>query len=144
MKTKLSLFILLFAPVWLAHAQVQVDAESKVMTLERLWGSAAQSRDIKALDTIFDASMAYVHIDGRLMSKAEVLADTKAVSPVEISMASTQAHSHGNVVIVTGVMRLKGVQGGKPYVLRGRFLDAWVERGGNWVCISSMTTAIKP
>ena len=33
------------------------EAESKVMALEQLWGSAVQMHDIKALDSIFEDSM---------------------------------------------------------------------------------------
>jgi ketosteroid isomerase-like protein len=143
MKTQLCALILAFLSVLPVWAQSGHDAESKVLALERLWGSAAQMRDTKALDSIFDDSLAYVHIDGRLMTKAEVLADTSAVSAVDIVVESSVARSHGNVVIVTGIMKLKGVEKGKPYLHYGRFLDTWMEKGDHWVCLSSMTTAIQ-
>jgi len=126
-----------------AQAQTAGDAESKVLALERLWGEAAQLRDIKALDSIFDDSLEYVHIDGRLMSKSEVLADTKAVSAVDVVVESEVAHSQGRTVIVTGVMKLKGIENGKPYQRHGRFVDTWLYKAGRWVCISSMTTAMQ-
>jgi ketosteroid isomerase-like protein len=125
------------------YGQAQDAGESKVLALERLWGAAAQMRDTKALESIFDESMVYVDIDGKLMSKAQVLAETKALSPVDIVVQSSSAHSHGNVVIVTGVMQLKGIEGGKAYLRYGRFLDTWVAKGDQWVCLSSMTTAMK-
>jgi ketosteroid isomerase-like protein len=125
------------------QAQGQAETESKVLALERLWGAAAQMRDIKALESIFDDSMVYVHIDGRLMTKAQVLADTMAVSPVDIVVQSSVARSQENVVIVTGVLQLKGIKGGKPYLSHGRYLDTWLEKGDQWVCVSSMTTEIK-
>lgn len=121
----------------------QSETESKILALERLWGAAAQMRDIKALESIFDDSMTYVHIDGRLMTKAEVLGDTRAVSPVEIVVDSSVAHSHGNVVIVTGILHLKGVKSGKPYLQYGRYMDTWLRKQNHWVCISSMTTPLR-
>jgi len=126
-----------------AQSQSRNEAESKVLALERLWGEAAQFRDIKALESIFDDSMIYVHIDGRLMTKAEVLADTKAVSAVQIVVDSSVARVHGNVVIVTGVLHLKGVDAGKPYLRSGRYLDTWLSKGSSWTCVSSMTTAMR-
>jgi ketosteroid isomerase-like protein len=126
----------------LAHAQDRGEIESKVLALERSWGAAAQMRDTKALESIFDNSMVYVDIDGRLMTKAQVLADTMAVSPVDIVVQSSVARSQGNAVIVTGVLQLKGVEGGKPYLRYGRFLDTWLDKGDHWVCVSSMTTEI--
>ena len=123
-----------------ARAQASGDAESKVRALERLWGEAAQFRDLKALESLFDQSMIYVHIDGRLMTKDEVLADTAAVSPVEIVVESSTARADGNAVIVVGVLRLKGTERGKPYVRHGRFVDTWLYRDGHWLCVASMTT----
>lgn len=125
------------------HAQDTVDAESKVGTLERLWGEAAQIRDVKALDSIFDDSLVYVHIDGRLLTKAQVLADTKEADAVDIVVQSSIARAHGNTVIVSGVLQLKGVQRGKPYLRHGRFIDTWVYEEGHWLCVASMTTAMQ-
>lgn len=141
MKTTVVLLILTLS-ISFAHAQLRNEAESKVLALERLWGEAAQFRDLKALESLFDDSIAYVHIDGRLMTKADVLVDTKAVSAVEIVVDSSVAHSHGNVVIATGILHLKGVENGKPYHRSGRYLDTWIPRGDGWVCVSSMTTPI--
>lgn len=143
MKKHLSLTLLICLWSLPLHAQSRNEAESKVLALERLWGQAAQLRDIKALDSIFDDAIAYVHIDGRLMTKDEVLADTKSVSVVDIVVDSSVAHIHGNVVIVTGILHLKGIQAGKPYSQAGRYLDTWLARGDGWVCVSTMTTPIR-
>lgn len=100
-------------------------------------------RDVRALASIFDESLIYVHIDGRLMNKASVLADTKALSPVDIVVDSSVARADGRVVIVTGVLHLKGITAGRPYLQHGRYLDTWILTGDHWVCVSSMTTPIK-
>lgn len=122
---------------------VDEDAKAKVMALEVLWGQAAQMRDIRAMETLFDDSLTYVDIAGRLMTKAQVLAFTKAVSPVEIVVQSTAARSHGDTVIVTGVLRLKGVDRGKPYLQYARFVDTWIHKNGHWLCVASMSTPIE-
>lgn len=137
------LALLLCLCACLAWAQEADDARSKVLALERLWGEAAQFRDIKALDSLFADSLMYVHIDGRLMTKAEVLADTRAVSAVNIVVESQVAHVHGNTVVVTGLLRLQGTARGKPYLQHGRFVDIWRNKEGRWVCISSMTTPVR-
>jgi ketosteroid isomerase-like protein len=132
---------LLIALAITASAQAN-EAESKVMALERLWGSAVQLRDIRALGSIFDDSLIYVTIDGRLLTKSQVLAETKAASPVDVVVRSSVAHLHGNVVIVSGLMELKGTEEGKPYFRHARFMDTWVSKSDGWVCISSMTTPV--
>ena len=120
------------------------DAASKVLALERLWGQAAEIRDTKALESIFDDALTYVPIDGRLMTKPQVLADTKLVSPVVIVVESEAARSHADIVVVTGVLRLSGREHGKAYLRRGRFVDTWLFKRGHWVCIASMTTPMNP
>lgn len=119
---------------------VDDDAKAKVMALEVLWGQAAQMRDIKAMETLFDNSLTYVDVAGRLMNKAQVLAFTKALPPVEIVVQSTAARAHGDTVIVTGVLRLKGVDRGKPYLQYARFVDTWINKNGHWLCVASMST----
>ena len=133
----------LFCMVAAAVSAQENEAESKVMALERLWGAAVQMHDIKALDSIFDDSMIYVSMDGRVMTKSQVFADTRATSPVDIVVKSAVAHLHGNVVIVTGVMQLKGTEDGKPYRRYARFMDTWMNKGDRWVCVSSMTIAVR-
>jgi hypothetical protein len=142
MRTLFGVLVFVCLGTWSAAAQARPEVESKVLTLERLWGAAAQLRDIRALESIFDESLTYVHIDGRLMTKDQVLADTQAVNAVEIVVDSSVAHSHGNVVVVTGVLHLRGMESGKPYLRYGRYLDTWVLRGNRWLCVSSMTTPI--
>jgi hypothetical protein len=142
MKALFGVLVFVCFGMYTAAAQSRLEAESKVLALERLWGEAAQLRDIRALESIFDESLIYVHIDGRLMTKDQVLADTRAVGAVEIVVDSSVARSHGNVIVVTGVLHLRGVESGKPYLRYGRYLDTWLIEGNRWLCVSSMTTPI--
>jgi len=142
MRCVCALLIFVCFSSWAGNAQSK-ETESKILALERLWGEAAQLRDIRALDSIFDDSMVYVHVDGRLMSKADVLSDTKSASAVEIVVESSVAHSYADVVIVTGLLHLRGMQSGKPYDQHGRYLDTWVLKDNHWVCVSSMTTPLR-
>lgn len=93
-------------PAVAAQDAGESDAGSKVLALERLWGQGAHLRDVKALDSIFDEGLVNLDIDGRLMTKAQTLADTLTTGPVEIVVESTGARVHGGVVVVTGVLRL--------------------------------------
>ncbi|MGH9496112.1 MAG: nuclear transport factor 2 family protein [Candidatus Sulfotelmatobacter sp.] len=126
-----------------ASAQGNNEAESKVMALERLWGSAVQLRDTQALGSIFDDSLIYVTIGGKLMTKTQVLADTRSANPVDVVVQSSVARLHGNIVIVTGLMQLKGVEDGKPYLRYARFMDTWMNKDNRWVCISSMSAPFR-
>lgn len=58
-------------------------------------------------------------------------------------MDSSVAREHGNIVIVTGILHLKGIDAGKPYLKFGRYLDTWILTGNRWLCISSMSTPVR-
>ena len=48
----------------------------------------------------------------------------------------------GTAAIATGVMRVKGVEGGKSYTRRERFVDTWIYKGGTWVCVGTNATPV--
>jgi hypothetical protein len=49
---------------------------------------------------------------------------------------------YGNVALATGVMRVKGVENGKGFNRRERFIDTWVLKHGSWVCVGTDATPI--
>lgn len=54
-------------------------------------------RDTRALAAIFNDAPVYVHIDGRLMTKPEVLADTRKLAPDDReSLALHFQHDHSS------------------------------------------------
>jgi len=118
------------------------EAGSKILALENAWAQAAQIKDVKAMDTLLDDAFLNVAPDGRLMTKADVLADVKSASVQQFVNEAMTAKLHGNTAIVTGIFRMKGIKDGKPYLQRGRFVDVWIYKNGSWVAISSQATPI--
>ena len=125
-------------------AQQPTDAPSKVIALENAWSRALEMKDTKAVDAILDNAIVFVDLHGRLMSKADVLADAKTAHTDQVVTESMNVSVHGNTAVVTGIIRQKGTQGGKPYLQRGRFTDVWMDKQGTWVCIASQLTLISP
>jgi len=39
-------------------------------------------------------------------------------------------------------MRVKGVENGKSYTRRERFVDTWLYKKGNWVCVGTDATPV--
>jgi ketosteroid isomerase-like protein len=130
----------------LAGAQENTDAavQGKVTALEKLWNQAYKSGDTKALDAILDDSIVLINDDGSVQSKKEFLESVKATNAQEQQVAPEflKVHVHGEVAVATGVLRVKGVEGGKPYTRRERFVDTWLHKSGNWVCIATNATPI--
>jgi ketosteroid isomerase-like protein len=130
----------------LAGAQENTDAaiQGKITALEKLWNQAYKSGDTKALDAILDDSIVLINDDGSVQSKKEFLDSVKATNAQEQQVAPEflKVHVHGEVAVATGVLRVKGVEGGKSYTRRERFVDTWLHKGANWVCIATNATPI--
>ncbi len=118
--------------------------EGKVIALEKLWNQAYKSGDTKALASILDDSIVLINDDGSVQTKKEFLPTVKASNAQEQQVAPEflKVYVHGDVAVATGVLRVKGVEDGKSYTRRERFVDTWLRKGDNWVCIATNATPI--
>src|SRR3954467_677076 len=82
MKNLLLLALLACSSTPASQAQRHSDAavDSKIAALENLWNQAAEANDANAVDNTLDDPFVHVPSEGRLLTKAEVLADVKAPS----------------------------------------------------------------
>jgi len=130
----------------LAGAQDTSNAavEGKIIALEKLWNQAYKSGDTKALASILDDSIVLINDDGSVQTKKEFLPTVKATNAQEQQVAPEflKVYVHGDVAIAAGVLRVKGVESGKSYSRRERFVDTWLRKGDNWVCIATNATPI--
>ena len=122
--------------------------KSKIIALEQLWNQAYKAGDTKALDSILDNSIVLVNDDGSVQTKMEFLASVKETlaqptsQQQQVAPESLNVHVYGTTAIATGVMRVKGIESGKPYTRRERFVDTWVYKAGNWVCVGTNATPV--
>ncbi len=117
---------------------------SKIIALEKAWNQAYKLGDIKGLDAILDNEIVLISDDGSVQTKAQFLSGIKATNSQDQQVAPESMHVHvyANAAVATGVFRAKGVEGGKPYVRRERFVDTWIYKGGKWVCVASNATPV--
>ena len=125
-----------------APGDADSDAEAKVVAMQHMWGQAYVSKDPKALERILDDAFVNVDSDGILQTKAEVVAEVNTSTAVQFLTESMVVHLHGNAAIVTGVFEIKGVDRGKPYAQRERFVDTWLYKNGQWVSIAGLVTRV--
>ena len=149
MKRALVMVIVICTAVaWVQAQNTDAATKSKIVALEQLWNQAYKAGDIKALDSILDDGIILVNDDGSVQTKAEFLASVKdspsqpASQQQQVAPESLNVHVFGTTAIATGVLRVKGVEGGKPYTRRERFIDTWVSRGGSWVCVGTDATPV--
>lgn len=127
-----------------AQSASEETAITTVLALEHAWNQAEERKDTRALDEIFDNALVYVDYDGSFHTKAEFLARVKssASQPEQEVTGSMTGRLFGNTVVITGLYVAKGVDNGKPYLRRGRFVDTWIYKDGRWLCVASQATPI--
>jgi ketosteroid isomerase-like protein len=145
---RLSACLMIVVCTMVLFVRAQDDSEpavrSKIIALEKAWNQAYKAGDTRALDRILDDQIVLINDDGTVQTKGEFLASVKKSNGQEQQVApeSMSVRVFGSTAISTGVFRAKGVEGGKPYVRRERFVDTWVYKGGNWVCVATNATPV--
>lgn len=120
------------------------DEAGRVLGLETAWNHAIEAKDTKALDMLLASSFVAVEIDGSVSSKSEFLAGIKApeYQPSQAVNEQINAQIYGEAAVVVGIFRIRGVEKGKPYVHRERFIDTWIKHDQGWQCVASSATLI--
>jgi ketosteroid isomerase-like protein len=142
---------LLLLGVAVASSQQKSDSDEagRISALEIAWNHALEARDTKALDMLLANTMVSVDIDGSIATKSEFLASIKSADyqPSQAVTEQSNVQVYGDAAVVVGIFRVKGIQKGKPYVHRERFVDTWIKMNGNWQCVattSALITAKQP
>jgi ketosteroid isomerase-like protein len=143
----IGLLMVLVCATTFVSAQSDEDriVQSKIIALEQAWNQAYKLADHRALDQILDNQIVLINDDGTAQTKAEFLASVKKSTGQDQQVApeSMSVHVFGNTAISTGVFRAKGIEAGKSYIRRERFVDTWIYKGGNWVCIATNATPVR-
>jgi ketosteroid isomerase-like protein len=146
MRTTGFVVILVSSAVFFAAAQNvgNSGARSNILALEYAWDQAQERGDTKALSAIFDDSLVFVDFDGKIFTKTQYLARVKSDAPhlQQVVTESMDVQVMGNTAIVVGTYRVKGIEAGKPYLRRRRFIDTWLLMGERWICIAAEATPI--
>ena len=136
--------MLLGAALAVAWQQSVSDDGGWVLGLEKAWNQALEEKNPKALDMILADTFVSIDIDGSVSNKSEFLASIKSPD-YHASQAVTEESNvkvYGDAAVVVGVFRVKGLEKGKPYVHRERFVDTWIKSNGKWQCVATTGTLI--
>jgi ketosteroid isomerase-like protein len=126
-----------------AQGRSDSDATAKIIAMEHMWSQAYVLRDPKALERILDDTFVNVESDGKLLTKAEVMAEVRTSTILQVLTESMVVNLHGDTAIVSGIFLMKGVEHGKPFAQRERFVDTWLYKNGQWVTIAGLVMPVR-
>lgn len=136
--------ISLTTPLAWSQEESETAIQTKVIALEKAWNQAYKLADKKAMDALLDNEIVIVNDDGTVPTKSEFIKSLSKSNSEEqqVSPESINVRVYGHAAIATGVFRAKGIEGGKSYVHRERFVDTWVNKDGKWVCVAAGATTV--
>src|SRR5258708_39493795 len=108
---RLTLVVLMVCTAtWSGYAQgtSDSDAAAKIIAMEHMWSQAYVLKDPKALERILDDTFVNVESDGKLLTKADVMAEVRASTILQVLTESMVVNLHGDTAIVTGIFLMKG------------------------------------
>jgi ketosteroid isomerase-like protein len=122
----------------------QEEEQNRIVALENAWNQALRIKDAKAVEPLMAGELIYIDYDGSVMNKAQYLESIRRPEQrVEhVVSESMQVQIFGKAASVIGVYRENGIRSGKPYSLRERFVDLWIDQNGMWLCVTSQATLI--
>ena len=136
------LMVLAGASVLGARQADEPDVKSKIIALERLSKMQAfAAKDVKTLDQLLDKNFVLVNPDGKVETKADLLLFVQSADSLQYTVGVMMVRVHGDTAVATGLYSLTGVQHGNRLSYRGRFVDTWLLKEGQWVAIASLTIA---
>jgi len=114
--------------------QADAEAEEEVLKVEHEKDQAMQKGDLATLTRIYGDDLIFVNPQGRVLSKAQRLADVRpgSLDYLNFKREDYTLHVYGNTVILTGVSKSVLHNHGKLIRTPRQFMQVYVKEGGQW------------
>jgi hypothetical protein len=139
----LSLFFIGSA-TW-SQTQPSGGTEKAVAALEDQWLQSQKTNNPDLVAPLLADKFVNTGSDGKVMNKAESLANAKATKYVSADYEDVKVTVFGDTAIATGGFIAKGTDAsGKPMDIHERWTDTWIKMpSGKWQCVATHGSAIK-
>lgn len=136
----LALFALATVPLFAA-----TKAEEELHASLTAYRQALVKKDLAALEKIWTDDYAFIDAHGRVLTKADRLADIRSSATSLDTIRHEeppQIRVHGDIGILTSTVTITGRYGGKDVSGQFRSTHIWILAGGRWQLLMNQLTAI--
>jgi ketosteroid isomerase-like protein len=135
----------LFGAVSLQAQQAAGGTEKAILALENQWLQSQKMNNPDLVAPLLADKFVSTGPDGKVMNKAQNLADAKATKYTSADYDNVQVTVFGDTAIVTGGFKGKGTDSsGKPMDDHDRWTDTWAKMpGGKWQCVATQASPVK-
>ena len=119
--------------------------EKTIIALENQWLKSQKTNNPDLVAPLLADKFVATGSDGKVMNKAESIADAKATKLTIAEYENVEVTVFGDTAIAVGGAREKGTDSaGKPLDIHDRFTDTWVKMAdGKWQCVATHVSTIK-
>lgn len=116
----------------------------EVLETEQDWTKAFLTGDLATLEKLMDEDYQQIQSDGSVKNKSEVLATFDSGERAWDIAESDEyvVQRYGDVAVLTGRWRGKGVNHGEAFDYAARFVSVYVKRPEGWRMVSDQSTPI--
>ena len=127
-----------------SQAQSTGEIEKAVTALEQQWLQSQKANNPDLVAPLLADKFVETSSDGKVMNKAEALAQAKATKYVSAEYQDVKVTVFGDTAIATGGFKGKGTDAsGKPMDVHERWTDTWVKMpSGKWQCVATHGSTI--
>jgi ketosteroid isomerase-like protein len=128
-----------------SQAQQASGTEKAVTALEQQWLQSQKTNNPDLVAPLLADKFVNTGNDGKVMNKAETLANAKATKYESAEYEDVKVTVFGDAAIATGGFKAKGTDAsGKPMDIHERWTDTWLKMpSGKWQCVATHGSAIK-
>ena len=123
-------------------SEKRTDDEQQVRQLEHEWIEAFLQGDTATLDRILADDFIFTDPDGKLLTKAEWIADVTSgeLSFESIHIDDLQVRMYGDAAVANGRVTVKAQSKEGGFDGHYCYTDMYVKRGGRWQAVAEQAT----
>ncbi len=133
MKTHL-VSVALYLMATLSFAQSPGQEQQTVLDLSKKKFDWLITRRIDSLGVLLDDEVQYIHSNGWIQSRNDVLEDIRSgkLNYNKVTIKETGVRLYNTTAIVTGLGTFEGINDGKPFSLELRYTEVYVKTKNHW------------
>lgn len=138
MKRPVNIIFLMLAVLTADCAFAQSKTEQNILNLAKRKFDWLIQKQRDSLDRLLDDRLMYIHSNGWVQSKQEVIDDMLSGKLIykQTDLKELKVRLYGNTAVVTGTGRFVGSREANEFDLSLSFTEVYVKKGNRWLLVS--------
>jgi ketosteroid isomerase-like protein len=123
-----------------------LDVQTLLTAQADAWDRAIVAKDAAGIDANIAADFTQIQSNGAVIGKAQFIVDlldpNTSIDPYRVEDFGVRVY--GDTALLTGRIRMTGVEEGKRFESHFRYIDVYVRRAGRWQVVSIQVTRMPP